>query len=112
MTRAISVLLHPDTSEVLKASLKSAICLLAKDKNDEEIAAEKPLQVHVGFVNAADFSVILRKNALPLFIQYVATCADTQSCLDEYIEALKDMPDKGSGALLEKQKTGRCVVYA
>lgn len=85
-----------------------------KDQTDEELAEERPMQVLVGELNADQFSIIVRKRAVARFMEYLATCADTQEHLDEFIESIKELPDKGSGTLLVPRhfSGGKSVIYA
>jgi len=77
--------------------------------NDDTPMAE---QVQVGEITAEQFAEIMSRKNLPQFLEYVATCADSQIDLDEYIDALKGVPKVASGALLIKKKTGREVRYS
>lgn len=99
---------------VWSPGLKKA--LEVEDIDEENWAATddtpQPDQIHVGTLNAEQFAVILSRKHLPQFIEYVATCCDTQAHLDEYIEMLRALDRVASGALLLKRKTGRQFVDA
>lgn len=82
------------------------------EASDEELADDKPLQVHVGTLTADQFSVIVRKHALPDFLLHLVSC-DNQEHIDEFLDWVKDKPDRGSGALLVKKWIGggRIVLF-
>jgi len=73
-----------------------------------------PEQVLVGQVTADQFSMLLKTKSVPRFLEYAATCADTQEHLDEFFETLREAPQVGSGALLVKRHYGggKSVIYA
>jgi len=99
---------------VWSPGLKKALGV--EDVNEEEWAASddtpQPDQIMVGFLTAEQFAVIMSRKHLPQFLEYVATCCDEQSHLDEYIDMLDGVDKVASGALLVKRKSGRSVAYA
>lgn len=75
------------------------------DRTDEEIAADDstmPEQLHVGELEQDQFQKLLRHNRLPDFMRYVATCAETQTDIDDYIAAIERTPMTHSGAVVAK----------
>lgn len=82
--------------------------------DDEQLAEERPMQIMVGTITSEQFSIITRKKALPMFLQYVAGSANDQIDLDEYIDSLRTIPDTGSGAVLVKKfmGSGMSMIYA
>jgi len=77
--------------------------------NDDAPMAE---QIQVGEITAEQFAEIMSRKQLPQFLEYVATCADNQQDLDDFIASLVELPRVASGALLIKRKTGREVRYS
>lgn len=98
---------------VWSPGLKKALGV--EDVNEEEWAANddtpQPDQIMVGVLTAEQFAVIMSRKHLPQFLEYVATCCDEQSHLNEYIDMLEGVDKVASGALLVKRKTGRAVAY-
>lgn len=96
--------------------LKAALDVM--DVDEENWAANddtpQPEQVLIGQLNAEQFSLIISRKHLPQFLEYAATCCDTQSHLDEYIEMLRALDKTASGALLARRRFGggKCLVYA
>jgi hypothetical protein len=90
------------------------IALGVEDVDEKNwLASDQPLpeQIHVGRLNAAQFSTVLASKKTPEFLEYVATCCDKQEHLDEYIEMLEQMPRVASGAVMVKRREGRAVLY-
>lgn len=98
---------------VWSPGLKKALGV--EDVNEEEWAASddtpQPDQIMVGFLTAEQFAVIMSRKHLPQFLEYVATCCDDQSHLDEYIDMLEGVDKVASGSLIIKRKSGRMVAY-
>lgn len=92
--------------------------LNVEDVNEEDWAAsddtQQPEQVLVGTLTADQFAIILSRKHLPQFIEYAATCAEGQGCLDDYIASLDQVPKIASGALLVKRNYGggKSVIHA
>jgi hypothetical protein len=83
---------------------------------DEWIAQDEPApeQVHVGTITSEQYATLLSRKHVPQFLHYVATCADSQDDLDDYIESMKGLDKIASGSVLVPRFMGggRSVVYA
>lgn len=97
-------------------SRKLKAALGVQDIDEEEWAANDDTpqleQVLIGSLTAEQFAVIMSRKHLPQFLEYVATCCDVQSHLDEYVDALREVDKVASGSLLVKRRSGRSVAYA
>ncbi len=88
------------------------IALGVEDKNEEDwCKSDQPLpeQIHVGRLNADQFSQLLQRKKDAEFLEYVATCCDTQEHLDEYIAMLEQLPKVAKGSVMIKRREGRAV---
>jgi hypothetical protein len=96
----------------LKDTLKVA------DVDEEDWAAnddtQQPELILIGQINAEQFSIIMSRKNLPQFLDYAATCCDTQEHLNEYVDMLRDSEKIASGALLlcRYYSGGKSVAYA
>lgn len=99
---------------VWSPKLKAALGV--QDIDEEEWAANddapQPEQVLIGSLTAEQFAVIMSRKHLPQFLEYVATCCDVQSHLNEYVDSLREVDKVASGSLLVKRRSGRSVAYA
>lgn len=92
--------------------LKAALGVEDVDE-DEWIKSDQPMpeQLLVGSITAKQFSELLKKkHGIQKFLEYVATCCDTQEHIEEYMEMITGMPDVAGGAMLIKRKHGRVLL--
>jgi hypothetical protein len=93
--------------------LKSALDVLDVDEEEWIKTDQPPLpeQIYVGYLTAEQFSIIIARKHLPDYMDFVATCADTQADLVELVDSLRESKPVASGALLVKRKHGREIAY-
>lgn len=65
-----------------------------------------PDQIKVGTITAEQFSMLQRTKTVPRFLEYAATCCDTQEHLEEFFETLADAPRVARGDILVKKFIG------
>lgn len=94
--------------------LKKALGVEDVDEEAWAASDDTPMaeQILVGEITAEQFAEIMSRKQLPQFLEYVATCCDTQEHLDEFVDSLRGVPRVASGAMLIKRKDGRRVMYA
>lgn len=100
---------------VWSPGLKKA--LQVEDIDEEEWVAQdepQPEQVLVGTLSAEQFAIIQSRKQIPRFLEYAATCADSQEDLDEFVDHMRTEPKVASGAILVKRfmSSGKQVIYA
>ena len=89
------------------------IALGVEDVDEENwLKSDTPLpeQIFVGRLTAAQFSILLARKKVPEFLEYVATCCDTQEHLDEFIDSISALESVASGGILVKRKSGRAFM--
>jgi hypothetical protein len=66
-------------------------------------------------LSAEQYSIVWsrggKNGSLPEFMEYAATCCDTQDHIDEFVDHLRTLPKEASGAVLVKRRSGRSVAY-
>jgi len=100
---------------VWSPKLKDALGVADVDE-DEWISQDEPApeQVFVGSITAKQYALLLSRKQVPQFLQYVATCADSQGDLDDYVDSIQGLDKIASGSVLVPhfRGGGRSVLYS
>ncbi len=83
------------------------------DRTDEEIAEDdalRPEQEEVGELQLDQFRDILRRDKLPDFLRYIAAAAICQGDIDDYVDAIRQLPRCRSGVVVAKGAFGMAVL--
>ncbi len=82
-------------SRGLRATLGALVEELREEATDEELAAmDRPMpdEVRIGEIKPDALGLLLRSNKMGEFLEYAATCADSQQDLDDYVAAVASAP--------------------
>lgn len=106
-----------DGKRALNWSAGLKLALGVADVNEEEWIAQDeaaPEQVYIGTLTSEQYAILLSRKHVPQFLEYAATCADSQEDLDQYVDSIREVDKVASGSVLVPRFMGggRSLIYS